>query len=102
MVKGVNEGVRAYETVSASIRGVQFGRVENQIAHSGRHLLDEGIDPGSVQALIRADLTGRGVGGVFNGTVAIAGRIVDYVAHPVLGGPSMGMINLGRITVRIP
>jgi RHS repeat-associated protein len=76
---------------------VQFGKVENQVSHTFRHVEKAGFDRQVVQDAIKQDLL-RAVeslsGGQYNGSVVVNGTKLDYSAFKLPDGT----INVGRIT----
>jgi RHS repeat-associated protein len=81
---------------------IQFGRVENQITHTFRHLDEAGIDRQAVSDAITQDLTpikqSLPEGQLYKGTVDVNGTRIDYNAFKLPNGK----INVGRITVPQP
>jgi hypothetical protein len=76
---------------------VQFGKVENQISHTFRHVEKAGFDRAVVQDAIKQDLSkavGSLSGGQYNGSVVVNGIKLDYSAFKLPDGT----INVGRIT----
>ncbi len=93
--KSLASGTKTVETT------IQFGRVENQVYHTFRHVEAAGLDRAVVSGAIRSDLSSMAANmqnGLYNGRVVINGIQVEYAAYKL---PS-GVINVGRITVPRP
>ena len=76
---------------------IQFGRVENQISHTFRHIEKAGFDRQVVQDAIKQDLgkvANSLSNGQYNGNVVVNGTKLDYSAFKLPDGT----INVGRIT----
>jgi len=76
---------------------IQFGRVENQISHTFRHIEAAGFQRDVVSRAIQADLNKVGAGirdGQYTGSVIVDGVRLDYSAFRLPNGT----INVGRIT----
>jgi len=76
---------------------IQFGKVENQISHTFRHVEKAGFERKAVQEAIRQDLLRSAeslVGGQYSGSVLLNGTKLEYSAFKL----SDGTINVGRIT----
>jgi hypothetical protein len=76
---------------------IQFGRVENQISHTFRHVEAAGFDRTVVENAIRQDLNKAAKSlsaGQYNGSVVVNGTKLDYSAFKLKDGT----INVGRIT----
>ncbi|MFC0400659.1 hypothetical protein [Paraburkholderia rhizosphaerae] len=76
---------------------IQFGRVENQVSHTFRHVEAAGFDRQVVQNAIQKDLlrvTASLPQGQYTGSVIVDGVKLDYSAFKLPDGT----INVGRIT----
>lgn len=77
---------------------IQFGRVDNQISHTFRHIDKAGLDRNAVQQAIRQDLNRMGEslakGQQATGNVVVNGTKIEYSAFRLQDGT----INVGRIT----
>ncbi|MFT3777778.1 MAG: hypothetical protein QM772_05775 [Ottowia sp.] len=76
---------------------ISFGRTENQISHTFRHVDAAGFDRVTVQNAVSVDLSRTATSlnpGVHNGAVIVNGTQLDYVAYKLPDGT----INIGRIT----
>ncbi len=76
---------------------IQFGKVENQVSHTFRHVEKAGFDRQVVQDAIKQDLSQAAKSlsnGPYNGSVVVNGTKLDYTAFKL----SDGTINVGRIT----
>ncbi|MBB1627415.1 filamentous hemagglutinin [Achromobacter sp. UMC71] len=76
---------------------IQFGRVENQVSHTFRHVEAAGFQRDAVSRAIQADLSKVGAGireGQYTGSVVVDGVKLDYSAFKLPDGT----INVGRIT----
>jgi hypothetical protein len=91
--------IGAAGAAAKSIEGVavQFGKVENQISHTFRHVEKAGFDRTAVQDAIKQNLSKIAdslSSGQYNGSVVVDGTKLDYSAFKL----SDGTINVGRIT----
>ncbi|MNS95100.1 hypothetical protein D3C86_1425370 [compost metagenome] len=76
---------------------IQFGRVDNQVSHTFRHVEAAGFDRQVVQGAIQADLSKVASSlqqGQYTGSVVVNGVKLDYSAFKLPNGT----INVGRIT----
>ncbi len=77
---------------------VQFGRVENQVNHTFRHIDKAGLDRNAVQQAVRQDVSraaeSLSKGQQHTGSVVVNGTRVEYSAFKLQDGT----INVGRIT----
>jgi hypothetical protein len=95
MIAAVPEG--AGIPAEAGGATIQFGKVENQIAHTFRHIEGAGFDRTVVESAIRQDLNKAAKSlsaGQYNGSVVVNGTKLDYSAFKLKDGT----INVGRIT----
>ncbi|MCD6035591.1 MAG: hypothetical protein K0R63_1332 [Rickettsiales bacterium] len=77
---------------------IQFGKVDNQIYHTFRHVEAAGFDKGLVQNAITNDLNSMAQSmpqGIYNGSVVVNGTKFDYNAFKLPNGT----VNVGRITI---
>ncbi|WP_244817688.1 hypothetical protein [Caballeronia sp. Lep1P3] len=92
--RGVGKGAAAEAIVGDAI---QFGKVENQISHTFRHIEGAGFDRQVVQNAIQSDLSGIASSlpqGQYTGSVVVNGAKLDYSAFKLPDGT----VNVGRIT----
>lgn len=76
---------------------IQFGKVENQVSHTFRHIEAAGFDRQVVESAIKQDLSKAAESlskGQYNGSVVVNGTKLDYSAFKFPDGT----INVGRIT----
>jgi hypothetical protein len=79
------------------IEDIQFGKVENQVYHTFRHVEKIGLDREIIQQAITEDLSNAAsnlVDGLNKRSVIVNGIPLDYVAFKLPDGT----INIGRIT----
>lgn len=89
--------VKVEGEVAANSASVTFGRVDNQISHTFRHIEAAGFDRSVVQSAITSDVSRLGntfPTNLYNGSVIVNGTKLDYVAYRL----SDGTLNIGRIT----
>ena len=82
----------------AARSSIQFGRTENQVYHTFRHVEAAGLDRGLTAQAITKDLASIGKNlpyGLLNRTVAVGDAKVTYSAFKLKDGT----INVGRITL---
>ena len=104
MLKKVGEpaAIAATTTIKDIIKSVEvlpinFGKVENQISHTFRHIESIGLDKNIVKDAISSDLkkiASSASMSPYNGFVIVNGIRLDYVAYRLPDGT----INVGRIT----
>ncbi|WP_250454533.1 hypothetical protein [Caballeronia sp. ATUFL_M2_KS44] len=88
---------KAGATANAANDAIQFGRVENQVSHTFRHIEAAGFDRDVVQSAIQTDLSRLADSipqGQYIGSVTVNGVKLDYSAFKLPDGT----INVGRIT----
>ena len=89
--------VKVQGEVAANSTSVTFGRVDNQISHTFRHIEAAGFDRSVVQSAITSDISRLGntfPSNPYNGSVIVNGTKLDYVAYRLPDGT----LNIGRIT----
>lgn len=85
--------------VRKDILPIQFGKVENQVNHTFRHVVKAGFNRQAVQDAIQYDLQKIGNAlpeGQYNGSVTVNGVKLEYSAFKLPDG----VINVGRITTQ--
>jgi filamentous hemagglutinin len=91
--RGVGKGAAA----EAEAGAIQFGKVDNQISHTFRHIEAAGFDREVVQTAIQSDLSGIASSlpqGQYTGSIVVNGVKLDDSAFKLPDGT----INVGRIT----
>ncbi|MGL5784630.1 MAG: hypothetical protein ACRCYZ_04105 [Alphaproteobacteria bacterium] len=79
-------------------RTIQFGRVENQIKHTFRHVEAAGLNKDIIRNAIQKNLlkiADKLPSGHYNGSVAIKNKTIQYSAFKF----DSGVVNVGRITL---
>ncbi|MGL4426335.1 MAG: hypothetical protein ACRCUQ_01060, partial [Alphaproteobacteria bacterium] len=79
-------------------RTIQFGRVENQVKHTFRHIEAAGLNKDIIQNAIQKNLSkiaDKLPSGHYNGSVTIKNRAIQYSAFKF----DSGVVNVGRITL---
>ena len=100
IAQAINQGIDTGAYCSAKSIDelvIQFGKVENQISHTFRHVERAGFNRQLVQDAIREDILRTAVSlidGQYSGSVILNGAKLDYSAFKLPNG----IINVGRIT----
>jgi hypothetical protein len=76
---------------------IQFGKVENQVSHTFRHVEAAGLERSAVQSAVQSHLEGAAsqivAGKPFNAIVEVGGQRLQYTAFRLKDGT----LNVGRI-----
>ena len=77
--------------------GISFGKNENQVHHTFRHIDEAGLNRGEVSQAIRQDLgtTNKLPQGLNRGTIQVQDKVLEYRAFKF----NDGTVNVGRITI---
>jgi RHS repeat-associated protein len=100
IAQAINQGIDTGAYCSAKSIDelvIQFGKVENQISHTFRHVERAGFNRQLVQDAIREDILRTAdslIDGQYSGSVILNGAKIDYSAFKLPNG----IINVGRIT----
>ncbi|MPT51088.1 RHS repeat-associated core domain-containing protein [Delftia sp.] len=100
IAQAINQGIDTGAYCSAKSIDelvIQFGKVENQISHTFRHVERAGFNRQLVQDAIREDILRTAdslIDGQYSGSVILNGAKLDYSAFKLPNG----IINVGRIT----
>lgn len=95
---GLAGSILASRPVTPTSATIRFGNNPNQTYHTFRHVVAAGMDQGTVQAAVQADLAANATAinaGLNVRTLTVGGQQVTYHAFKLPDG----VINVGRITL---